>query len=32
MAERAGKARAVEFLNKPVDGEVLLQAIARAIA
>jgi two-component system, LuxR family, response regulator FixJ len=31
MAERAGKAAALEFLAKPVDGEVLLQAIARAI-
>jgi two-component system response regulator FixJ len=31
MAERAGKGRAVEFLAKPVDGDVLLQAIARAI-
>jgi two-component system, LuxR family, response regulator FixJ len=31
MAERAGKARAVEFLSKPVDGDVLLQAIARAM-
>lgn len=31
MAERAGKAATVEFLVKPVDGEVLLQAIARAI-
>jgi FixJ family two-component response regulator len=32
MAERPGKARAVEFLAKPVDSEILLQAIARAIA
>jgi two-component system response regulator FixJ len=31
MAERAGKALAVEFLAKPVDGDVLLQAIARAM-
>ena len=31
MADRAGKGRAVEFLAKPVDGDVLLQAIARAL-
>jgi FixJ family two-component response regulator len=31
MADRAGKAAAVEFLVKPVDSEVLLQAIAKAI-
>jgi two-component system response regulator FixJ len=31
MTERAGQGRAVEFLAKPVDGDVLLQAIARAI-
>jgi two-component system, LuxR family, response regulator FixJ len=31
MAERAGKGGVVEFLAKPVDGDVLLQAIARAI-
>jgi two-component system response regulator FixJ len=30
MAERAGKA-ALEFLAKPVDGDLLLQAIARAL-
>jgi FixJ family two-component response regulator len=31
MAERAGKAATSEFLVKPVDGDILLQAIARAI-
>jgi FixJ family two-component response regulator len=31
MAERAGKA-ALEFLVKPVDGDMLIEAIARALA
>jgi FixJ family two-component response regulator len=31
MAERAGKANAIEFLGKPVDSDILLDAIARAI-
>jgi FixJ family two-component response regulator len=31
MAERAGKGSALEFLGKPVDSDVLLQAIARAL-
>jgi two-component system, LuxR family, response regulator FixJ len=31
MTERAGKAAAVEFLPKPVESDMLLQAIARAL-
>jgi FixJ family two-component response regulator len=31
MMERAGKAAVAEFLDKPVDSDVLLEAIARAL-
>jgi FixJ family two-component response regulator len=31
MAERAGHAGATEFLTKPIDGDVLVEAIERAL-